>query len=82
MKGSTFFPREYLFPRKKSTPGSTYFLGNKYWGVLISWEISTGEYLFTGVLFYGDTGLLLNFTVRLFCINSAWLKRYSIVLTT
>ena len=43
--GEYFFPREYLFPRKKVLPG-----------VLISWEISTGEYIFTGVLFYGDTG--------------------------
>ena len=55
--GEYFFPKGVLISQEKSTPGSTYFLGNKYWGVLISWEISTGEYLFTGVLFYGDTGI-------------------------
>ena len=35
---------------------STLILENKFWGVPLSWETSTGEYLFTGVLFYGDTG--------------------------
>ena len=49
------------FSQEKSTPGSTYFLGNKYRGVLISWEISAGEHLFTRVLFYDDTGIKRNF---------------------
>ena len=55
--GEYFFPKGVLNSQEKSTPGSTYVLGNKYWGVLISWEISNGEYLFTEVLFYGDIGI-------------------------
>ena len=54
--GEYFFPKGVLISQEKSTPGSTYFLGNKYWGVPISWEISSGEYLFMGVLIYGNTG--------------------------
>ena len=58
--------REYFSSRrssyflKKSNPGSNFNLGNIYWGVLISPKISTGEYLFRGVHFYGDTGIDTN----------------------
>ena len=53
--GSTYFPKESLFPRIRVLPG-----------VSISWEIYTGEYLFPGskhwgvffrgVLIFCDTG--------------------------
>ena len=54
--GEYLFLKGVLISKEKSTPGSTYFLGNKYKGVLISWEISTGEYLFTEYFFNNDTG--------------------------
>ena len=46
MQGSTFFPGEYLFTRNKVLPG-----------VLTSWAISTGEYLFPGKYALGSTYL-------------------------
>ena len=55
-RGSTFFPGnkhslsknfvkkgDYLFPR-----GSTDFLENKYWGIVISWEVCTPGVLISG----------------------------------
>ena len=60
VQGSTFLPEGVVISKKKSNPGSNFNLGNIYWGVLISPKISTGEYLFRGVHFYGDTGIDTN----------------------
>ena len=72
-----YFPKEYLFARKKTTPRSKYFLGNYDWAVGISLYISTGELFFKGVLIYGDTWqsekIMLNFY---FCTTLWCLKRF------
>jgi len=39
----------------------TYFLGKKYWGLLISWVKSTGEYLFPGKNYSGSTSFQGNY---------------------
>ena len=51
-----YFPKEYLFARKKTTSRSKYFLQNDDWGIGISLQISTGELFFKAVFIYGDTG--------------------------
>ena len=56
VRGSTFLPEGVVISQKKSNPGSNFNLGSIYWGVPISPKISTEEYLFRGVHFYGDTG--------------------------
>ena len=47
--------RSSYFLEKKVIPG-VINLVNIYWGILIFPKISTGEYFFRGVHFYGDTG--------------------------
>ena len=42
LRNKVFFGGEYKFPR-----GGINFLGKKYWGVFISWEISTPGVLFS-----------------------------------
>ena len=55
VQGSTFLPERVVISYKKSNLRSNFNLGNIYWGVVISPKISTGEYFFRGVHFYGDT---------------------------
>ena len=72
-KGEYFQAKGVLISQAKSNPGSTYKLGQKYWGVLLAQEISTGEYFQAGVLLGCYTGM------DFFLKNEAWKLKCALV---